>query len=297
LKILIIGGTGFIGSHLVKQFAAMNYKVLSLSRSCNSDTTKKYLGVDYIEGDLSDKNLLFKITLDVDVIVHCGSSHTPLNPDKKGQDENNSENLVESFFYNKVKKFVYFSSGGAIYGNNSLIPFKESAIPNPLSIYGKSKLKIEGFLLKEFQNHEEKLLILRPSNPYGPPQTNRVIHGIIPSALSLIKNKESLKIYGDGSAFKDFIHINDLVTIACNLSTKNNFGIYNIGSGKRMTINKLVSTLFKITNSSSDIIYLDAFNEDVSFLLSTEKVFSAQPHKNLIDIEEGISSLWNQFYL
>ena len=297
MNVLIIGGTGFIGSHLVQQFALMQCKVISLSRNCNSDNSIKNPHVNYIEGDLGDKDLLFKITKGIDIIVHCGSSFKPQNPDKKGEENVNCKNLVESFFHNKVKKFVYFSSGGAVYGKHSSSPFKESDTPNPISTYGKSKLKIENFLLREFKQHEEKLLILRPSNPYGPPQTNRVIHGVIPAILNLIKYKKSIKIYGDGSAYKDFIHINDLVKFTYNLLTNDRFGIYNIGSGKKMSINELVSTLFKLTNNSSNIIYLDALSEDVSFFLCTEKVFLAQPHKNLISFEEGISSLWNKYYL
>lgn len=296
MKILVVGGTGFIGSHLVKHFSNMNHEVLSLSRKLLRPKKIKEKNIKYYEGNLKNKKLLFKLTTDIDVIIHCASSFTPRNPDITGEDLENTKNLVEAFINNKVKKFVYFSSGGAIYGSDSLLPFSESCDPSPRSSYGKSKLKIENFLARKFKDDYEKLLILRPSNPYGPILSSKPLTGIISVALKTIYKKNSLDIYGDGSAYKDFIHINDLAKITYNLINSSKFGVYNIGSGEKTTINELMSIISNLINRELDIIYHDAFDDDVSFFLDTEKVFSNQPHKSLIKLDEGIDNLWKTYF-
>ncbi len=290
----MIGGTGFIGSQVAIHFINKGCEVLSFSRNPpNKNIIKE---INYIKGDLIEKKKLNEITKDIDLIFHCGSSSTPANLDSDADEEANTKNLVEAFFENNVKKLIFFSSGGAIYGNKISESSKETDEAKPVSKYGKTKLKIEEYLLEKFKNSKEKILILRPSNPYGPSHFNKKKQGVIPIFLRSINMNMPIEVYGDGSIIKDYIHINDLVEIIFNLSTGSNYGIYNIGSGIKTSINELIKILFKVTKRKSKIIYREPMHNDVNFFLCTDKVFTNQSHKKLINLEDGISKLWKDSY-
>ncbi len=291
-----MGGTGFIGSEIVKHFATRNDDVISFSRNPPLKKNKVYK-VNYINGDLNEKDKLYALTKDVDIIFHCGGSSTPSSIDLDANEELNTKNLVEASFYNDVKKFIFFSSGGAIYGNNENKFFKETDTPKPISKYGKTKLRTEKLLLDEFHNNKNRILILRPSNPYGTPIENKKKQGVIPIFLKLLSEDRTIKVFGDGSTIKDYIHISDLIKIIHNLTLNSNYGIYNIGSGIQTSINDLVSMMFRITKKQPKVTYNNSFKEDVNFALCTKKVYKNQSHNQLISLEEGISRLWNESYL
>ncbi len=291
---MVIGGTGFIGSQIATHFIKNGYEVLSFSRNLPKKNIIKE--VNYIKGDLLEKKKLNQITNDIDLIFHCGSSSTPAKIDSDADEEVNAKNIVEASLKNNVKKLIFFSSGGAIYGNKSSEASKETDITKPVSQYGKTKLKIEEYLLEKFKNNKEKILILRPSNPYGLSLRNNKKQGVIPIFLRSISMNRPIEVYGDGSIIKDYIHINDLVEIIFNLSTSSNYGIYNIGSGIKTSINELITILFKVTKCKSEIIYKEPLHDDVNFSICTDKVFSDQSHRDLINLEDGIFKLWKDFY-
>lgn len=294
MKVLIIGGTGFIGSQIAKKFVSEDFEVFCFSR--NIPDKNKLDNVSYFKGDMKEKNTLMDITKNIDLIFHCGSSSTPSKKDSEADEEKNTINLVDSFFHNNVKRFVFFSSGGAIYGDNLKEPSKENDTPNPISDYGITKYRIEKFLVEKFKHDKKRILILRPSNPYGLPIKNNKRQGVVPIFLNSLKMRKDIEVFGDGSTIKDYIYIDDLIQIIFNLAVNNNFGIYNIGSGTKTSINELIEILFKVTKLKAKVIYKEPLAKDVNFFLSTDKVFSHQEHTDLVNIEDGINKFWNDSY-
>ena len=158
MKALIVGGTGFIGSNLAKYFSKSGYKINSFSR--NPPFYKGQIqGVGYRFGDLEDKSIFTDAINGCKYVFHCASSSTPANPQPLQYELKNTEKLVDYFLNSNAEKFIYFSSGGAIYGNQKKEFFKETDTPIPVSEYGKIKLYIEKYLINKFKQFPKKLLI------------------------------------------------------------------------------------------------------------------------------------------
>ena len=158
MKVLIVGGTGFIGSQIAKKFVSEDFEVFCFSR--NIPDKNQLDNVSYLKGDLKEKNTLMDITKNIDLIFHCGSSSSPSKKDSEADEEKNTINLVDSFFHNNVKRLIFFSSGGAIYGDNLKEPSKENDTLNPISDYGITKYRIEKFLVEKFKNILPPLVLL-----------------------------------------------------------------------------------------------------------------------------------------
>jgi len=139
-----------------------------------------------------------------------------------------------------------------------------------------------------------KPLILRPSNPYGPRQGHYVAQGVISTFLRKVEMNESITVFGNGKAEKDYIYISDLVRIVYELSMENESGIYNIGSGIGTSLNKIIEEIKKATKKTIKINYIDKKSYDVDqFVLDNSKTMNVIEYKPLISIEVGISKTWD----
>ena len=179
-------------------------------------------------------------------------------------------------------KFVYFSSGGTIYGNrNDMKPFKETDEQKPISYYGWSKQMMENAIL--FKNRTERLkyLIVRPSNPYGHGQNLHGRQGLVAVAIGKLLDGKPVEVWGDGSSIRDYIYIDDLTTIIYQLIDKDVHNqAVNVGSGRGYSVNDVLAFLKIISNVDYKIIYEDARPMDVSnMVLDTTRMH------NYVDIE------------
>tara|TARA_B100000945_G_scaffold293122_1_gene268832 strand:+ start:6147 stop:7058 length:912 start_codon:yes stop_codon:yes gene_type:complete len=241
-KILIVGGTGFIGYHLAKKCLKKNWKVTSIS----SKPPKKirYLRkVKYLICDITNKKKLKKkIKNYFDYVVNLGG-HVDHSNKKKTYNSHyiGCKNLTEILLKNPPKQFLQMGSSGE-YGL-SKSPHKEISSTKPKSIYGKSKLLSSLYLKKIFKKKKFPIVILRLYQAYGPKQDlNRFLPIIINGCL---KNKKFP--CSDGKQFRDFVYVDDVISaINKSLQTKSAVGnIINIGSGKPKNIKKII---YKIKN-------------------------------------------------
>lgn len=303
-NILFIGGAGFIGSNLIQKIIKKqpsDYSIFILEpKRINTDN---FIGtnISIINGTLSDISLLNQIIVDnkINIVVHLAST---LLPNSTFEDfKQDFENIVLPTFQliqlcgKRNIKFIYFSSGGTIYGNNKTSrPFKESDELAPISYYGLSKQIIENYILFEHKTNNVEYLILRPSNPYGKGQSINGKQGLIAVSLGKILSNQTIEIYGNGTQIRDYIYIDDLSEIFYLLLKINvSNDIFNISSGIGYTINDILKILKNTVKENISIEYASSRISDVSNVILDNSHLKKIISFNITPIEEGIS----KFYL
>ena len=245
MKMLVTGGAGFIGSHLVDRLVKEGHRVAVIDNL--STGQKKFINprAKFYKLDLAKANLKGVFAKEKpEVVFHLASQKSvPFSLAHPLEDATNniwgSLKLLENCLKFKVKKFIFTSTGGAIYGPAKEIPSKETTLERPLSPYGLSKLTVDNYL-KNFYQAVKKLngVSLRLSNVYGPRQDPQGEAGVIAIFINnLIKNKPCY-IDGSGLQTRDFIYV-EYVVGACLKAIKNGSGIYNVGTGKETSVKYL----------------------------------------------------------
>lgn len=303
MNILFIGGAGFIGSSLVKQFLTNEkYNVFVVEPEFANVSRLDGLNVKIYREALGNIDKVEKILIanKIDIVVHLVSTLIP----GSGYDDFNNE--FKNMIFPSIKlmeicakeniKFVYFSSGGTIYGNRStMLPFVETDEMAPISYYGWSKQMMENSIL--FKNRTEKLkyLIVRPSNPYGHGQNLHGKQGLVAVAIGKILEDKPVEVWGDGSAIRDYIYIDDLANVFYQLIDKDVYNeTVNLGSGRGYSVNDILAFLKIITKKDFKIVYENARPMDVSnMVLDTEKM-QRLAQVELTPMLNGISTFYNE---
>jgi UDP-glucose 4-epimerase len=195
-----------------------------------------------------------------------------------------------------VKRVVFASSGGAIYGDQKKSNFSENDLTDPISPYAISKLAIEQYLKYYKRHFGLDYLVLRYSNPYGSNQNIAGNQGIISIFFNLVKSGERISIFGDGENRRDFIYIDDLVDATVKLyDRKTKYAIYNIGSNRGTTINQIVDLIRKITKKPILVNYLPARDVDVrDVVLDIERLKEEITDYSAISLEQGMRKTWKK---
>jgi len=293
-KILLIGGYGFLGSNILKwadnHLFDVDFTVISSIRSFSNHEKFKCVK-DELFGDFGDELFLKTafINNEYDYVFHCLTSTTPANSNSsiiKDIESNliNTIKLLEIIKHSKTI-FVFFGSGGAIYGNNNSIIHKETDTPNPISSYGIVKNTIEQYI-KMFHNlYGLNYLNLRISNPYGFYHKSQ-IQGLINVAIRKSIQNEAIEIWGDGRNVKDYIFAQDIPPVIFSLLTKELINTtVNIGSGDGTSINTILALLGDI-NPSLEVVYKESKLYDVKdFILDISNI---KQYVQLTPLREGL---------
>lgn len=297
MKILVIGGNGFIGSHLVDQLVSNGHHVRVFDNAYER-YRKPISEVDYRISNLDSIPDLYEAMMGIDIIFHLASSSLPSTSNVDTINDVNSNliptlNVLNLAVKLGITRIIYFSSGGAVYGIPQYTPINEKHPIRPISSYGIVKATIESYLFLYQRLYGMKPLILRPSNPYGPRQGHYMAHGVISTFLRKIKTNEPLIVYGDGNSVKDYIFIKDLVEICYNLSLSDEVGVFNIGTGEGTSLNQIINCIVTVTRNSPEIVHTDFKNFDVPhFILDASKISGKLKIKPFTPLEEGIKSTW-----
>ncbi len=303
MNILFIGGAGFIGSSLVRRFCEDNkYHVFVVEPEFANVSRLDGTQVGVIRESLSNVESLERIVSEkgIETVVHLVSTLIP----GSGYDDFNRE--FENMIFPSIRlmeycakgnvKFVYFSSGGTIYGNRkTLQPFVETDEMAPISYYGWSKQMMENGIL--FKNRTEGLryLIVRPSNPYGHGQNLHGKQGLVAVAIGKIMDGKPVEVWGDGSSIRDYIYIDDLAEIFFQLIDNDVTNeTVNIGSGRGYSVNDVLAFLKIISKVDFKILYENARPMDVSNM-----VLSIAKMRRLTNVEptpmlEGLSKFYEE---
>ena len=245
-KCLVIGGSGFIGSHVVRSLTSKNYFVRVFDR--NNELFKKNLGdvenIELVIGDISNFDDVKKALKGIHRVVHSVYTTLPstsMNNLSYDLDSNISPliNLLELIKESKtVTKLVYLSSGGTVYGNPvNLEPIAEDHPTKPISSYGLTKLIAEHYIRLCLTNSNICGYVLRPSNAYGESQDINRPQGAVVHFLKALLNDLPIDLYGDGGIIRDYIYIKDLTEaiVQCLLIPNHQPGkisSFNVGSEK-----------------------------------------------------------------
>jgi UDP-glucose 4-epimerase len=297
MNFLLIGGNGFLGSHLIDILITNNHNVRVYDLFMEKyRPPNKY--IDYRIHPINDLNSLYEAMLDIDIVFHLASSSVPSTSNLDPLIDVNgnlitSLNILDTAVRAKIKKIIYFSSGGAIYGSRDGL-INEQCDLNPISSYGIIKSTIEKYFILYSKLYNIDTIIFRPSNPYGPRQGHFLAQGVISTFLKKIYNKQPLNIFGNGETTKDYIYIDDLAIMCYKLSILANNGIFNIGTGIGTTINELIVNIKNVTNIKPIIEYSELKNYDVpNFILDIEKSKKIIGDIKFTPLHEGILNTWN----
>lgn len=303
-NVLFIGGAGFIGATLIRHLVTENngYRVFVLEPAFANVSRLDGLDISIIRGELSNFDFIESLIHNhkIETIVHLVSTLIP------GSGYEDYKREIQNVAFPTLRltqlcselniKFVYFSSGGTVYGNrHAPIPFVETDECKPISFYGLTKLMLENNILFEHRTQGLQYLIIRPSNPYGHGQNLNGKQGLIAVALGRVLSREKIEIWGDGSSVRDYIYVDDLGRIFCQLLDKGVINTtINIGSGIGYSVNDILKTLGKISDMPVDVLYKPARSADVStMILSTERL------RSFVDVaftslEEGMRLFYSE---
>ena len=266
IRVLVTGGAGFIGSHLVDRLVNDGYDVrvlddLSTGKLGNIDGHLKAGRVDFVKGDIRDASVVKESLVGVDVVVHLAAlisvTFSVANPELTF-DVNlfGTLNLLRSCVEEGVSKFVFVSSC-AVYGDPEFQPVTEDARTDPISPYAESKLIGERYCLGFHERGLLRSVVLRFFNVYGSRQGLNDYSGVITRFIDRARKKEPLIVYGDGLQTRDFVNVHDIVEAI--LASVNSSGaegeIVHIGSGRATSINELAKTVLELTGVESGISY------------------------------------------
>lgn len=276
-NILFLGGAGFIGSNLIRTLIGRkdDIKVYVLEPTFANISRLDGMEVQVFRGTLQDIDFVQSIieANHIDTIVHLVATIIPGSTfeDYKREYQQVIFPTIELMQYCAQKdiKFVYFSSGGTVYGNRTdMTPFKETDPMAPISYYGWSKQMMENSILYVHRTAGLKYLIVRPSNPYGHGQNIHAKQGLIAVALGKILAEEPIVVWGDGSNVRDYIYIDDLCEVLCLLLEKDVCNTtLNIGSGVGASINDIIQVLRDVVSEKVQVEYQPARKVDVSHMI------------------------------
>lgn len=271
MKALVIGGNGFIGCHLVDQLLACGHSVRVIDRY-PSRFREQLPQVEYITGDLGNHGEIAAAVQDMDWVFHLAYTTVPAtsNDDPVYDIRSNIEcsvQLLQSCRQSDVKKIVFVSSGGTVYGVPKTIPITEEHTTEPICSYGISKLSIEKYLYMFYVQWGLDYVVLRLSNPYGVLQNPHAKQGVIGVFLGNTAEGKPINIFGDGEVVRDYIYVTDaaraFVRAAEYQPQKDDPRIFNIGAGRGYSLNEIVDEIKKSIDLPVNVKYAPARSVDV----------------------------------
>lgn len=304
MNILFLGGAGFIGSNLIRGIIRRecdDVHIYVLEPSFANVSRLEGLDVQIFRGELSDIDFIRTIieTKEIEIFVHLVATIIPGSTfdDYKREYQNVIFPTIElmQICAQRRIRFVYFSSGGTVYGNRTdMTPFKETDAMAPISYYGWSKQMMENSIHYVHRTTGLKYLILRPSNPYGHGQNIHARQGLIAVALGKILAGEPITVWGDGSNIRDYIYIDDLAEAVVQIIEKEVYNTtVNIGSGEGASINDIIHILRDVVDEEVKVDYKPARSVDVSHMILDTTRLKSYINMEFTPLKDGIELFYN----
>jgi UDP-glucose 4-epimerase len=297
MRALVLGGSGFIGSHLVDALLANGHRVRVFDRQ--PDRFRDALGgVDYRFGSLADVSDVAEALAGMDVVFHLVSTSVPStsNLDPVADIEGNlvtAVQLLDQMTRLDVRRIVFLSSGGTVYGNPSTSPVTESQPLRPICSYGVVKVAIENYLYMYQDLHGIEPVVLRPSNPIGPRQGHLGVQGVVPTFLRRLLDGDPIQIWGDGSVVRDYLDVTDLASLCVQAGASDVVGVFNAGSGIGTSINDVLAIVESVTARKADVQYQAARSFDVQrIVLDSDLARQTFGWSTTIALDESVRRLW-----
>jgi UDP-glucose 4-epimerase len=300
MKCLILGGAGFLGSHIADELVAQGHQLRLFDRFEAVKTNIQHLlpHTELLQGDFGNHAIINDATRGIDIVYHLISTTLPKtsNDDMAFDLSTNvvsTISLLDACRTNGVKKVVFISSGGTVYGTPQQIPIPESHPTNPICSYGIHKLAIEKYLNLYHYLHGLEYAVMRVANPYGERQRPDGSQGAIAVFLGKMLRNEPIEIWGDGSVVRDYLHVHDVATAAEKLAryapAENAPRIFNIGAGHGLSLLQVVDGLSAALNKKPQIKFTPARKLDVPS--NVLDISAAKTHLHwspAVSFEEGL---------
>ena len=304
-NVVITGGAGFIGSNLTRTLAAdNNVTVIDDLSTGNLENIKDLVdnqSILFVEGSITDLDLLTKTFKNVDYVFHEAAipsvPRSIKDPIKSNYTNvNGTLNVLVAARDSRVEKVVYASSS-SVYGDTPVLPKKEDMKPSPLSPYAVSKLVGEYYCRVFTETYALSTVSLRYFNVYGPRQDpSSEYAAVIPNFISRVLNCKSPIVFGDGKQTRDFTFVRDVVNANTFAVKGKTCGVFNIASGKRISINELAQLVMKITGKDIDVVYNDSRAGDIMHSLAdiskAKEKFGYEPR---FDLTKGLEETLKWF--
>lgn len=253
MKILVTGGAGFIGSHIVDAYIKLGHSVVIIDDLSTGDIKNINPNATFVKDDIKNPELeqVFR-KFEFDVVNHHAAQinvRRSLDDPLFDAEVNiiGSLNLLNLSAKYRVKKFIFSSSGGAIYGEPDNYPITEDFPIEPLSPYGVAKFTVEHYIKVFAKLYNFDYVILRYSNVYGPRQISKSEAGVISIFINQILENKECFVNGDGEQTRDYVYVGDVVR-ANLLALDAESDFFNIGTGIETSVNKLLNVLSQILN-------------------------------------------------
>lgn len=260
-KILVTGGTGFIASHIVDRYVDLGHEVevidnMSTGKESNKREDVVYHNIDIRNPEIS--NIFHKGKFEV-VNHHAAQIDVRKSTQNPTFDAEinilGTLNLLQNVVENNVEKFIFASTGGAIYGDQEHLPVPESSPTNPVSPYGVSKLAVEKYLHYYETEYGLNYNVLRYSNVYGPRQNPHGEAGVVAIFALKLLNGETVKINGDGTQTRDYVYVEDIARLNSKVLTSDETFILNAGTGVENDVNEVFKFVQKFAGSNSEALH------------------------------------------
>jgi UDP-glucose 4-epimerase len=243
MRVVITGGAGFIGRHLVQRYVASGHETLIVDDFSASSARDLPPGVELIRADIADPATGRRLArAHPDVVIHAAAqvsvSRSLRNPTRDRElNVVGTENVLRGA--RGARRFVFVSSGGAVYGE--AVTAREGDPARPVNFYGVHKWTAERYVMLSGLPYA----IARPANVYGPGQRSDLEGGVVAIFCERARKRQPLSIYGDGEQCRDFVHVRDVVRAIAAMAETRHVGTWNVGTGVATSLNELASLVEK----------------------------------------------------
>jgi UDP-glucose 4-epimerase len=303
-SVALIGGNGFIGKNLTNYFLENDYNVLVIGRNVIEDTHNLNDKLTYKLIDVNKTSKLIDVLFEYENIIWLVNDLVP---------GSTMDCLVDDFTFNIaplinflesvkkliiLKRFVFISSGGTIYGDSlNRADLQEDSPKNPISAYGLSKIIAENYIKFITKRSSFESIIIRPSNVYGNHQNFKKPQGIVGYAFNALVNNKTIELYGEGKVIRDFIHVLDLAeALKCCIEFKHEIATiktYNVGSQVGYSVREVLDLINEISNQKIQTTLKPSRSFDCNYnVLDISKIKGELKWQPKIEIEDGLRSVW-----
>lgn len=254
MRIVVLGGGGFLGSHTVACLRAEGHEVMSVVRRPRGDAHERVCDLFDMEASLES------LLAGADACLHLAGDLVPGSAETLGwpgylRNVQLASRLADACCAVGVRRLVFASSGGTVYGAD-ILGAREDMACRPVGLYGAQKLAIETLLRVRLARTDCRLIVLRIGNPFGPGQESQRAHGVIGRIFSCMSNSDEFTVWGDGTQIRDYVHVSDVAhAFARTLAYDGSIDLFNIGSGEGVNIDQLVQLCSAVSGVVLQYVY------------------------------------------